>query len=242
MWAYLFPLFLLLTAPLSAAAAPVFDEAGRTSPMERLRALPPMQMDEVLWLARCIYSESDRTDEQRLVAWVVRNRVETQFRGATYRDVVLEAKQFSAFNTPSPRRTRILSLDQDATSKAWQEAVGIALQVYHAPATERPFSVTTRHFYSPVSMEGGRTPHWAFDGTPLSSATLGVDPNRFRFFDGVDSGEAGMAATDTPSPASQRIDTYRDARPQLRTRSVRFSGRVPRPTRPDLNRPARNNR
>ena len=75
----------LLVLATPAAASDTTESDGV---LEELRALPPMRMDEVIWLARCLLSESDRTDEQRLVAWVVRNRVETRYRGYSYREVV----------------------------------------------------------------------------------------------------------------------------------------------------------
>ncbi|WP_243663594.1 cell wall hydrolase [Rhodothermus marinus] len=74
--------------------------------------MPPEAIDsETLWLARVIYSETKRPEEMELVAWVVRNRVETRFRGkATYRDVVLDPFQFSAFIPYNPRRQYYMRL------------------------------------------------------------------------------------------------------------------------------------
>ncbi|WP_240332831.1 hypothetical protein [Salinibacter ruber] len=74
------------------------------SPVDRLRAAfalaegpssdtvavaPPLNLEgPTLWLARAIYSETKLPHEQELVAWVVRNRVETAYRGRrTYRAV-----------------------------------------------------------------------------------------------------------------------------------------------------------
>ncbi len=177
-------LVLLLLAPLAASAAPLPADAA--DPFARLATLRPYEMDEVLWLARCLLSESNRADEQRLVAWVVRNRVETGYRGSAYREVVLEKFQFSAFNEPSERRTYLLGLNQTSRhDAAWRTALGIALDVYRAPASERPFSTTTRHFYSPVSMPGRSTPAWAEGRTPVALAEP-VDPDRFLFFEDVD--------------------------------------------------------
>lgn len=206
--------------------------AQQVSLRTKLQLLSPRQMDEVLWLARCIYSESDQGHEQRLVAWVVRNRVETQFRGTSYREVVLEPRQFSAFNDPTRRRAHILSLDQNSINRPWRQALDIALDVYGAPASKRPFPNTTRHFYSPISMEGGATPHWAKNETPLSSRALGVDPYRFKFFDGIDEGlnddvqVANEIAPPTPTP------TRMSASKRSRRSKTRFSGKVRRPRPP----------
>ena len=193
----------------------------------RLESLSPYQLDEVVWLARCIYSESDRPHEQELVAWVVRNRVETQYRGTTYREVVLEDRQFSAFNTPTKRREHILSLNAGTPSRAWQRALGIAARVYKSDANERPFAQTVRHFYSPVSMKGRSKPHWAESGEQLSSNSLGVDPHRFRFFSNVDEGfVAGQTAGET--------DLSDDGDSGFLLPKLKPSGRIARPRRPSI--------
>ncbi len=240
-----FPIVLLFLAVLPATAQ-------EQTALEEVRALDPLAMDEVLWLARCVYSESDRVPEQRLVGWVVRNRVETSFRGSSYREVVLEPRQFSAFNSVSVRRSTILAYDQDSLVPSWIRAVGVALDVYQARPTARPFAIDTRHFYSPVSMPNGGRPDWSDAGIRLSSVALGVDPDRFLFFSGIDLA-ADEAVTVTPrvagvtdpgeSPSAEdRIDALRvdqeqravDRATTLRrsTRVRRFSGKVRRPVRP----------
>lgn len=226
------------------ATAPVFAQPNDISAdlAERLRQLSPMAADDVLWLARCIYSESDRADEQRFVAWVVRNRVETQFRGRTYREVILEARQFSAFNEPTPRRRHILNLRASSTYGPWRSALGVALDVYQAPEFERPFPVTVRHFYSPVSMKGGLPPHWAEDGTELSSSRLGIDPHRFRFFNNVDEGSAwasdgkGAAANDPSGTGARAGSSGGSGSSGFLIPVRRSSGRVARPARPSVRR------
>jgi hypothetical protein len=141
--------------------------------------------EDVLWLARCIYSETKRPDEQELVAWVVRNRVETGYRGrSTYRDAVLDPWQFSAFNRNSPKRTYYSSLGFDSAPKGWKTALFIAYDVMHAPAYERPFPTKTRHFYSERSMKGHLKPAWAGGKRPVS-LDRDIDPKRFRFYAGV---------------------------------------------------------
>ncbi len=141
--------------------------------------------DDVLWLARVIYSETKRPDEQELVAWVVRNRVETGYRGKdTYRTTVLDPWQFSAFNQNSPKRSFYSNLDFESKSRGWQTALFIAYDVLHAPAYERPFPNKTRHFYSERSMKGTLKPDWATNKRPVS-LDRDIDPKRFRFFAGV---------------------------------------------------------
>jgi len=206
---------------------------------ERLHRLSPLEMDEVLWLARCIYSETNQAHEQKLVAWVVRNRVDTDYRGSSYREVVLEPLQFSAFNQPSERRTYILGLNQNTPNLAWRQALGIALDVYEADPRDRPFAQETRHFFSPVSMAGGLRPPWAQGPASLDSERLGVDPDRFRFYDRIDESADPFLARETPL---DHIETFQEKtrerlappttdRPSLRER-WKPSGRVARPARP----------
>ena len=141
--------------------------------------------EDVLWLARCIFSETKRPDEQELVAWVVRNRVETGYRGkSSYRDAVLDPWQFSAFNENSPKRTFYTDLDFESKARGWQTALFIAYDVLHAPAYERPFPNKTRHFYSERSMKGTLKPDWANNKRPVS-LDRNIDPKRFRFYSGV---------------------------------------------------------
>ncbi|HEX9660439.1 MAG TPA: hypothetical protein VGA18_09060 [Rhodothermales bacterium] len=144
------------------------------------------QREALLWLARCIFSESSEAHEQELVAWVVRNRVETEYRGrSTYRHVVLDPFQFSAFNPDALNRSYYMTLDETHRSLEWRQALGIAKKVLRADADERPFPLTTRHFYSERSLADAIQPDWSLEQTPVSMAEYRVDERRFRFFDGV---------------------------------------------------------
>ena len=161
---------------------------GRVA-FEKLKPLPPEFIDdETLWLARCIFSETKRPEEQELVAWVVRNRVETSYRGkSTYRDVVLDPMQFSAFNDGSRKRVYYTSLLPGSSVPGWQTALRIAHDVrWGDPEAWRPFSSNTRHFYSEQSMVGQRHPEWAMGFNPVSpEREYTVASHRFRFFEGV---------------------------------------------------------
>jgi hypothetical protein len=146
---------------------------------------PVADPEEVLWLARCIYSETKQPHEQELVAWVVRNRVETTYRGNdTYREVVLDPWQFSAFNSNSPKRSHYTSLTPASTAAGFKTALSIAERVANAPASTRPFTQETRHFYSERSMVGGRAPNWASNKQPVPLKSK-IDARRFRFYDSV---------------------------------------------------------
>ena len=153
-------------------------------------APPPFALDEVnddvLWLARCIYSETKRAEEQELVAWVIRNRVETGYRGQhEYESVVLDPYQFSAFNPGDPKRRLYTSLAPSADSPAFVRALEVAHGVYYAPGSARPFPSKTRHFYSERSMVGESHPKWSEGKVPVRATGFRVDPRRFRFYSGI---------------------------------------------------------
>jgi hypothetical protein len=142
--------------------------------------------EETMWLARVIYSETKRPYEQELVAWTVRNRVETGYRSkGSYRSAVLSPWQYSAFN-PGPKRQHYSSLTRSSADAGWQTAVNIAHEVRNAPAELNPFSTTTRHFYSERSMVGRKHPAWAVGKQPIAPSTgVQIDPKRFRFFENI---------------------------------------------------------
>lgn len=186
--------FVTVLAFMLLALAVVFPMMDRTALQEGWTPItlveheaPPYDSanvsEDVLWLARCIYSETKQAEEQELVAWVVRNRVETGYRGQhTYPGTVLDPFQFSAFNPGSTKRRLYTNLTPTSTARGWQHALEIAHTVYYAPSAERPFPAQTRHFYSERSMAGGRTPDWAQGKTPVRLTGTRIDPRRFRFY------------------------------------------------------------
>lgn len=174
------------------------NNSGETADFDRLRAaygpsLPMVKNPELpsgkikestLWLARAIYSETKLPHEQELVAWVIRNRVETGFRGrTTYEAVVLDPYQFSAFNPGSTKRSFYMSLTPGVQLPAWQQALWIAHYVRHANPVYRPFSIETRHFYSERSMGDRQHPYWANRHQFVTPGwDYQVNERRFRFY------------------------------------------------------------
>ncbi len=147
---------------------------------------PELIENETLWLARAVYSESKKPEEQELVAWTIRNRVETRYRGrSSYRSVVLDPYQFSAFNPNHPRRSFYINLSPTSQAEGWQRALSIAFHVRHAPEDLRPFAKETRHFYSERSMVGRAHPQWAYNLDPVQPERHRIDERRFRFLAGV---------------------------------------------------------
>lgn len=142
----------------------------------------------VIWLARAIYSETDKKKEMKYVGWVIRNRVELNFRGdSTYASVILASKEFSAFNRNSSLRfyyatkpySHIENIIRD--SGTWKNALEVARDVVYAGKYERPFTKYTLFFYSEVSMPSDDPhPDWRkkYYYVPIEK----VKPERFRFF------------------------------------------------------------
>jgi len=155
--------------------------------IESPRAVPGPIKESTLWLARAIYSETKLPHEQELVAWVVRNRVETGYRGeTTYKEVILDPYQFSAFNPGASRRSFYLSLTADVQLPAWQQALWIAHYVRNADPAYRPFPIETRHFYSERSMKGRQHPYWANRQQFVQPGwNYQVDERRFRFYEEI---------------------------------------------------------
>jgi len=133
---------------------------------------------EILWLARVIYSETKVKEEQIMVAWVVRNRVETGYRGeASYKEVALDPSQFSGIKSVSKLEY------SDTNMKIWQDTITIARAVYFADASLRPIAKTVRHFYSPEVVV--RDPNWAKNKTPAIVLRDNKGSVQFAFYDNV---------------------------------------------------------
>jgi hypothetical protein len=150
-------------------------------------AARPEMDPATLWLARAIYSETKLPHEQELVAWVVRNRVETGYRGkSTYRSVVLDPYQFSAFNPNAEGRSFYMSLTPSTELPGWQQALSIAHFVRRADSQYRPFSINTRHFFSQRSMPNEQFPYWVGNRNHVSIGwDYSVDVRRFRFYEKI---------------------------------------------------------
>ncbi len=178
--------------PAASATEEMTAEMTDTSIIDELRNHPtqvpllsPAQVDEeTLWMARCIYSETKQPVEQELVAWVLRNRVETGYRGvSTYKGAVTQPYQFSAFNPESRVRRHYTNLIADSKAPGFQRAIAIANHVRNADVSRRPFATTTRHFFSQQSMVGEQFPAWSEGRQPVAPERIDpINPRRFRFY------------------------------------------------------------
>lgn len=133
---------------------------------KQIRGLKRKLLREVTAMAKAMNGEGAAGREQRMIAWVIRNRVESRHFPGTPRRVVREPMQFSSMIGPDP----------DATPAAIRAARGVLA----APPEADPTRGAT-HFYSPRSMRPeGTAPRWA---SALEEVRVpGIDPYRFRFF------------------------------------------------------------
>ncbi|MEK7535489.1 MAG: cell wall hydrolase [Patescibacteria group bacterium] len=154
-----------------------------------LRAYTDMssvEAQDVLWLARILYSETKVREEQIIVAWVVRNRVESNFRGAeSYKDVALSPSQFSGlWPSDSQYKLNISRSYEIKGDVSWTQALAIAQAVYFADDSLRPISENVRHFYSPEAVL--KDPKWAVGKKPaLVMRDSDKGTIRFAFYSGV---------------------------------------------------------
>lgn len=162
-------------APALGGALPFDEDVTRESVLAER---------EILWLARAIYSESKIPEEQLLVAWVIRNRVESDQYPDTYEGVVLQWGQFSGLHATDKQYWNNISLNYDDTSPAWDSALEIADAVYFANGALRPLGEDVLHFYSPISVK--YNPTWATGTDPVHIVKgESADGVRFAFYAGI---------------------------------------------------------
>lgn len=151
------------------------------------------------WTGLCLRTESDRPSEWPFIAWVIRRRVESPRYPDTYPEVVLQYRQFSAFNAyvlrSGLKRSETETFDQIAGKYPARQlllaadvARSVILSIGEDSIIESdrpPFGPDVMHYYSPVSMvPAGSRPSWAPTAKRLFTPP-GVDPRRFVFAEGV---------------------------------------------------------
>jgi len=167
--------------------------------------------EEILWLARALYSETNRKIEMRYVAWVIRNRVEVEFNGRyKYKDVILDPKQFSAFNRGRSTRYKYMNLEvkdikDPVTGARWFHALEVANHVIDASPIRRPFPKNTLYFYSEISMPEYK-PHPEWRNKYVRVYVDGINPYRFRFFANPKHEEKKRSIFSADSDANQTED------------------------------------
>lgn len=132
-------------------------------------------VSELTCLYRIVGSETHVVSEQRIIAWVVRNRVQKGMYGKGYCGVAYAPLQFSGLThkaDPNYSKNNAAQLG-NPYDESWASAERIAREVYNASSTENPIGPHVTHFYSPQLA----SPAWAQKLTYEFSSG-----NRFRFY------------------------------------------------------------
>lgn len=162
------------------------------------------------WAALTIVTETKRPHEMLPIAWVLRRRVESPRFPDTMQAVVLQERQFSAWNPwthgrfkgkfPPEEQWHELwkTLDQPTQEKLYPVALDCALNVLGgqrpqgtlvlppAPSWSAPFGPEVCWYFSPISMVPlGSSPAWAASARRRFTPS-GIDPERFVFCEGVE--------------------------------------------------------
>ena len=132
----------------------------------RVETTKKVDHESAQWMARALFSEKKRMSDYEYNAWVIRNRVDDSDYPNTVRKVVLQDRQFSAFNDYSKRRY-LESLSYPETKHTeFRRAYRMAKYVLSAPESSNPMPMVT-HFYHKRTMEqkyGKSAPDWAHHG------------------------------------------------------------------------------
>lgn len=126
------------------------------------RRLDPHLFTDVMYVAKTIWAEArgEGREGMRLVAWVIRNRVEAPEYPRSYPAVVTQPGQFSVWLRSDPNRETMTDplSGPVADDSAWYTALEVAWDVIHADPDENPIPAVLH--YVDVRLEN-RLPAWA---------------------------------------------------------------------------------
>lgn len=131
----------------------------------------------LLHLAKTIYGEArgESIETMFAVGWVIRNRLQVRRHGNTYKDVVLQPKQFSCWNEGDPNYKVMEGMLE---GKLWEVCISVAMIVMRSAEKHNPVP-NVRHYYD-KSLDSN-PPYWAEEGEYMS--IYGV--NNLRLIKGV---------------------------------------------------------
>lgn len=150
---------------------------------------------ETQWLKLGMASETNLVHEFKYIGWCIKSRVIGRNRFPnTYRDVILQPKQFSYFN---PWTGQDVLDDTELYNLALQGYAGKILKanegileygarvIINSNWWDAPFGLDVTHYYSPISMVPKFKPPSWMKQAKYSFTPPGVDPQRFVFAAGV---------------------------------------------------------
>lgn len=178
-----FPFPFTANTDIFLVTTPILQNKVEEKVTVEIKSTSEKERNEILWLARVVYSETKDSAEMEKIAWVVRNRVESGRWGSSYKKVVLSPNQFSGFNSRDPQYYTNINLDYDTNNPIWQKALVIAKRVYNAEHEDRILKNSVQHFYSP---EVAKNPFWAEDKEPVLVTYNDTGKQTFRFYAGIE--------------------------------------------------------
>ena len=131
----------------------------------------------LLHLAKTIYGEArgESIETMFAVGWVIRNRLQAGRYGDTYKDVVLQPKQFSCWNEDDINYKKIKGM---ISGRLWEVCIGVAVVVMQSMERYNPVK-GVKHYYD-KSLDSN-PPYWSEEGEWLT--VYGV--NNIRLIKGV---------------------------------------------------------
>jgi len=126
----------------------------------------PVRDRSVEWMARAIYSETKDMANMEYVGWVIRNRLDSHYYPGTVREVVLQERQFSAFNDYKKRRQLEALSYPETKQTSFRRAYRIAHYIMHVSGDVNPMP-NVYHFHTEDGMRdqyGRSRPAWARQG------------------------------------------------------------------------------
>ena len=118
----------------------------------------------LLHLAKTIYGEArgENVETMLAVGWVIRNRLQARRHGDSYKDVVLQRKQFSCWNKDDPNYKVIKGTIK---GRLWEVCIGVAIVVMQSTEKHNPIP-NVRHYYDKSLYNN--PPYWAESGEYMS--------------------------------------------------------------------------
>jgi hypothetical protein len=123
----------------------------------------------LLHLAKTIYGEArgESIETMFAVGWVIRNRLQSGKYGKTYKDVVLQPKQFSCWNKGDSNYKVIKGVIK---TRLWEVCIAVAIIVIQSIEKHNPV-MGICHYYD-KSLDSN-PPYWADEGELMT--VYGVD-------------------------------------------------------------------
>ncbi len=116
------------------------------------------EMDlDALYFAVTLFAEARGQNalSQKMIVWVIRNRLSSGRFGKSYKEIVTRRAQFSCWFRSDPNYRKILHPGKDGPfeKSAWNKIKVISLEVIYAPISENPIPKVFNYFSGAPNFE-----------------------------------------------------------------------------------------